>query len=165
MALAAARRGFCRRAFIAALTADPPAAILLTNSQWPLTSGFEAVDGWPEFASLLRSGYVLDGTGSAGAIAWRLYLRRTPPDAAQMDGLTAARAMSAAQSAETAKAIDTVNIAPAEAEERYAILEHNQPWRRDSNQPASGKPGALRRRAALPIRWRGSSRCSNHTQC
>ncbi|HEY7665944.1 MAG TPA: hypothetical protein VH934_22730 [Xanthobacteraceae bacterium] len=74
-----------RRAFIAALADDPPAAILLTNSQWPLPSGFEAADDWPEFAALLRSGYVLDHSGSDGAIAWRLYLRRTSPNAAQPD--------------------------------------------------------------------------------
>ena len=38
------------------------------------------------------------------------------------------------------------NIPPAEAEERYyAMLEqrNNLPWRRDSNQMASGKPGAV----------------------
>jgi hypothetical protein len=69
-----------RRAFIAALAAAPPAAILLTNSQWPLASGFEAADAWPEFAALLHSGYVLDRIGNDGSIAWRLYLRRPPLD-------------------------------------------------------------------------------------
>jgi hypothetical protein len=72
-----------RRDFIAALEADPPAAILLTNSQWPLTSGFEAADGWPAFAALLASRYVLERTGSDDSIAWRFYLRRIPPAAAR----------------------------------------------------------------------------------
>jgi hypothetical protein len=64
-----------RRAFIAALAADPPAAILLTNSQWPLGRGFEA---WPEFAALLRTRYVLDRSDDEGLFAWRLYLQRPP---------------------------------------------------------------------------------------
>jgi hypothetical protein len=39
------------------------------------------------------------------------------------------------------------NIPPAEAEERYyAMLWENQPWPRDSNQTASGKPGAVQLR-------------------
>jgi hypothetical protein len=67
-----------RRAFVDALQADPPAAILLTNSQWPQASGFDAADGWPEFAALLASRYVLAQTGDENGIAWRLYLRRTP---------------------------------------------------------------------------------------
>jgi hypothetical protein len=62
-----------RRAFVAALAADPPAAILLTNSQWPLGRGFEA---WPEFAALLRTRYVLDRSDDDGLYAWRLYLQR-----------------------------------------------------------------------------------------
>jgi hypothetical protein len=65
-----------RRDFVAALAADPPAAILLTNSQWPKPSGFEAADRWPEFAALLRSRYVLDRTEDEHSIVWRLYLRR-----------------------------------------------------------------------------------------
>jgi hypothetical protein len=68
-----------RRAFVDALQADPPAAILLTNSQWPQASGFDAADGWPEFAALLASRYVLVQTGDESGIAWRLYLRRRPP--------------------------------------------------------------------------------------
>jgi hypothetical protein len=35
------------------------------------------------------------------------------------------------------------NIPPAEAEERYSLCWNSQPWRRDSNQTASGKPGAV----------------------
>jgi len=68
-----------RRDFVAALAADPPEAILLTNSQWPEASGFEAADRWPEFAALLISRYVLDRTGDEDGIAWRLYLRRGVP--------------------------------------------------------------------------------------
>ena len=70
-----------RRDFVAGLAADPPAAILLTNSQWPQASGFEAADRWPEFAALLTSRYVLDRTGDESGIAWRLYIRRGVPSA------------------------------------------------------------------------------------
>jgi hypothetical protein len=35
------------------------------------------------------------------------------------------------------------NIPPAEAEERYYAMRSNPPWRRDSNETASGKPGAV----------------------
>jgi hypothetical protein len=35
------------------------------------------------------------------------------------------------------------NIPPAEAEERYYAMTSNPPWRRDSNETASGKPGAV----------------------
>jgi hypothetical protein len=65
-----------RRDFVAALKANPPGAILLTNSQWPQASGFDAADGWPEFAALLASRYVLDRTEDEDGMAWRLYLRR-----------------------------------------------------------------------------------------
>ena len=39
------------------------------------------------------------------------------------------------------------NIPPAEAEERYYAMLEDLPWLRDSNQPASGKPGAVQRRS------------------
>lgn len=64
-----------RQRFVATLEADPPAAILLTNSQWPGASGFDAADRWPEFAALLASRYVLDRTGDEDGIAWRFYLK------------------------------------------------------------------------------------------
>lgn len=64
-----------RQRFVAALEADPPAAILLTNAQWPGVSGFDAADRWPEFAALLASRYVLDRTGDEDGIAWRFYLK------------------------------------------------------------------------------------------
>jgi hypothetical protein len=67
-----------RRNFLSALEADPPAAVLLTNSQWPKWPGFEAADDWPEFAALLASRYALADTGHEDFIAWRLYLRRIP---------------------------------------------------------------------------------------
>jgi hypothetical protein len=70
-----------RRDFLAALKADPPAGILLTNSQWPKESGFEATDQWPGFVTLLASLYDLKLTGHADYIEWRLYLRRTPASA------------------------------------------------------------------------------------
>jgi hypothetical protein len=39
-----------RHEFLAALEDNPPAAILLTNSQWPQPHGFDAADRWPKFA-------------------------------------------------------------------------------------------------------------------
>jgi hypothetical protein len=67
-----------RQGFVDALAAEPPAAVLLTNSQWPHASGFDAADDWPQFAALLASRYRLDQTGDEDGVAWRLYLRRTP---------------------------------------------------------------------------------------
>ena len=69
-----------RRDFLAALEGDPPAAVLLTNSQWPQPDGFDAADRWPELAALLASRYVFDQSKNKNGIAWRLYLRRPPPD-------------------------------------------------------------------------------------
>ena len=72
-------RDSVRREFLAALEAHPPAAILLTNSQWPMAQGFEAADQWAQFVALLASHYVLDrNEEEEDQIAWRLYLRRTP---------------------------------------------------------------------------------------
>jgi hypothetical protein len=65
-----------RENFITALKADPPAAVLITNSQWPKASGFDAADRWPAFAALLASQYDLDQTGDENGMAWRLYVRR-----------------------------------------------------------------------------------------
>jgi hypothetical protein len=48
-----------RRDFLAALKADPPAVILLTNDQWPKGQGFEAADDWSEFTALLTLHYDL----------------------------------------------------------------------------------------------------------
>jgi hypothetical protein len=68
--------GSVRQEFLAALEDNPPAAILLTNSQWPQPHGFDAADRWPKFAALLASRYVLDRSKNENGIAWRLYLRR-----------------------------------------------------------------------------------------
>jgi hypothetical protein len=68
-----------RHEFLAALEDNPPAAILLTNSQWPQPHGFDAADRWPKFAALLASRYVLDRSKNENGIAWRLYLRRATP--------------------------------------------------------------------------------------
>jgi hypothetical protein len=68
-----------RHQFLAALEDNPPAAILLTNSQWPQPHGFDAADRWPKFAALLASRYVLDQSKNENGIAWRLYLRSAPP--------------------------------------------------------------------------------------
>jgi hypothetical protein len=68
-----------RHEFLAALEDNPPAAILLTNSQWPQPHGFDAADGWPKFAALLASRYVLDRAENENGIARRLYLRRASP--------------------------------------------------------------------------------------
>jgi hypothetical protein len=65
-----------RENFIAALNADPPAAVLITNAQWPRDSGFDAADRWPAFATLLASQYELAQTGDESGMAWRLYVRR-----------------------------------------------------------------------------------------
>jgi hypothetical protein len=64
-----------RRDFLAALEADPPAGVLLTNAQWPRWPGFEAADEWPQFQALLTSHYDLLLTGGEDYIAWRFYLR------------------------------------------------------------------------------------------
>jgi hypothetical protein len=63
-----------RREFLAALADDPPAAVLLTNSQWPQPHGFDAADRWPEFTALLGSRYFPDRSQNENGIAWRLYL-------------------------------------------------------------------------------------------
>jgi len=65
-----------RRDFLASLEENPPAAVLLTNSQWPQPDGFDAADLWPKFAALLASRYVLDRFENENGIAWRLYLKR-----------------------------------------------------------------------------------------
>ena len=57
-----------RRDFLAALEGDPPAAVLLTNSQWPQPDGFDAADRWPELAALLASRYVLDRSENKTAL-------------------------------------------------------------------------------------------------
>jgi len=62
--------------FLAALEADPPAAILLTNDQGPKGQGFEAANDWPGFMSLLSSHYDLHLTGQEDYILWRFYIRR-----------------------------------------------------------------------------------------
>jgi hypothetical protein len=48
--------------------------------QWPQPDGFDAADHWPELAALLASRYVLDRSENENGIAWRLYIRRAPPD-------------------------------------------------------------------------------------
>jgi hypothetical protein len=67
-----------RSGFLAALAADPPAAMLLTNGEWPRNSGFEAAEDWPQFMAFLTSHYDLSFTGHEDYIVWRLYLRRAP---------------------------------------------------------------------------------------
>jgi hypothetical protein len=64
-----------RRQFLAALAADPPAAVLLTNAQWPKRSGFEAVDEWRQLTAFLAARYDLILTGTEDYISWRFYLR------------------------------------------------------------------------------------------
>jgi hypothetical protein len=64
-----------RRQFLAALAAEPPAAVLLTNAQWPKWPGFEAIDEWPQLTSFLAARYDLILTGTEDYISWRLYLR------------------------------------------------------------------------------------------
>jgi hypothetical protein len=67
-----------RTAFLAALAADPPAAMLLTNDVWPPRAGFGSVDEWQELKEFLASRYDLRFAGHEDYIDWRLYLRRSP---------------------------------------------------------------------------------------
>jgi hypothetical protein len=67
-----------RSAFLAALAADPPAGVLLTNDVWPFRPGFGSMDEWQEFRMFLASRYDLAFTGHQDFIDWRLYLRRQP---------------------------------------------------------------------------------------
>jgi hypothetical protein len=64
-----------RRDFLAALEADPPAAILLTNAQWPKSTSFEPADEWQELKAFLASRYNLSLTGTEDDLSWRFYLR------------------------------------------------------------------------------------------
>jgi len=66
-----------RSAFLAALAADPPAAILLTNDVWPQRPGYSSMDDWQEFREFLASHYDVRFTGHEDYIEWRLYLRRS----------------------------------------------------------------------------------------
>jgi hypothetical protein len=77
--------GVWRAEFIEALKANPPDAVLVTNWQWPLQDGFQAVDEWPELVAELACCYVLvesramDGPFNAWigftSVSWRLYVR------------------------------------------------------------------------------------------
>ena len=66
-----------RAGFLAALAAEPPAAILLTNDVWPQRPGFRAMDDWQEFMAFLNSHYERGFIGHEDYIDWRLYLRRS----------------------------------------------------------------------------------------
>jgi hypothetical protein len=66
-----------RAAFLAAIAARPPAAILITNDVWPQRPGFRSMDDWQEFRAFLTSHYDLGFTGHEDYIDWRLYLRRS----------------------------------------------------------------------------------------
>jgi hypothetical protein len=75
-----------RREFLRALEADPPAAVLLTNAEWPLAPGFEAADSWPELNAFLSSRYDLIATGHHDYIDWRLYLVQGSAISSQASG-------------------------------------------------------------------------------
>jgi hypothetical protein len=66
-----------RAAFLAALAAEPPAAILLTNDVWPQRPGLRSMDDWQEFRAFLTSHYDRSFSGHEDYIDWRLYLRRS----------------------------------------------------------------------------------------
>jgi hypothetical protein len=66
-----------RARFLAALAADPPAAILLTNDVWPQGPGFHSLDDWQELKAFLTSAYDASFIGHQDYIDWRLYLRRS----------------------------------------------------------------------------------------
>jgi hypothetical protein len=63
-----------RSAFLAALAADPPAAILLTKRGMGVK--IKAIEASPQFMAFLASHYDLSFTGHEDYILWRLYLRR-----------------------------------------------------------------------------------------
>jgi hypothetical protein len=75
-----------RTEFIEALKANPPDAVLVTDWQWPLKDGFQALEGWPELVAELACCYVLaesrtmDGPLHSWfgftSVSWRLYLRQ-----------------------------------------------------------------------------------------
>jgi hypothetical protein len=75
-----------RTAFIEALKADPPDAILVTNWQWPLKDGFQDLDDWPQLVAELACCYRLAESQTMNgpnhgwigwtSLSWRLYLRR-----------------------------------------------------------------------------------------
>jgi len=66
-----------RAKFLAALAADPPTAVLLTNDVWPQGPGFYSIDDWQEFKAFLTSHYDVGFNGHQDYIDWRLYLRRS----------------------------------------------------------------------------------------
>jgi hypothetical protein len=75
-----------RTAFIAALKANPPDAVLVTDWQWPLKDGFQALDDWPQLVAEVACCYRLVESRSMNgplhdwigftSVSWRLYLRR-----------------------------------------------------------------------------------------
>jgi hypothetical protein len=65
-----------RTEFLAALEADPPAAVLLTNDFWPRRPGFESMDDWRELKAFRTSHYDVSSTGHEDHIDWQLHLRR-----------------------------------------------------------------------------------------
>ena len=65
-----------RAQFLAALAANPPAGVLLTNDLWPRRPGFGSMDEWQELGTFLASHYDVKFTGHQDYIDWRLYLRR-----------------------------------------------------------------------------------------
>jgi hypothetical protein len=75
-----------RRDFIAALKANPPDAVLVTDWQWPLQDGFQALDDWPQLSAQLACCYrlaqsrTMNGANHGwigwSSLSWRLYLRR-----------------------------------------------------------------------------------------
>jgi hypothetical protein len=75
-----------RAAFIEALKANPPDAVLVTDWQWPLKDGFQALDNWPQLVAELTCCYQLAESRAMNgpfhpwigfrSLSWRLYLRR-----------------------------------------------------------------------------------------
>jgi hypothetical protein len=64
-----------REDFLAALKADPPAAMLLTNDFWPAMRDRNLIDAWGAFNTFLRSYYDLNASGHEDYIDWWFYLR------------------------------------------------------------------------------------------
>jgi hypothetical protein len=68
-----------RQDFLAALKADPPAAMLLTDDFWPARRDLNVIDEWAEFRTFLKSYYDLNASGHEDYINWGFYLRRRNP--------------------------------------------------------------------------------------
>lgn len=78
-------RDTARAEFLKTLEADPPKAIVVTNSQFPqFTFGYERVESWSAFSDLLRRVYTLKFTYQERdwSQGYRIYVRKDDTSAA-----------------------------------------------------------------------------------